>query len=102
MLEKKRWNEIPGPKGVQEIVNECKYIIAARPDKPFGHVALIMPSQKKEDDKGFYSTTWQCWVPMAMDTGKGRRWSYKGLSYSWRGEVKNEIKYFLYKGLINK
>ena len=93
------WKEISGPAGIQSITNSGKIIIAIRPDKPSGHVVLIVPGVEKMSD----SKHWNCIVPMTMDTGDGHRWcNGYYLSDSFGKDKKKDVKYFIYIGQAKK
>ena len=97
----KEWNEISGPEGLQKLANDCKFIVAWRPEPGInpkdgnpnsGHVVLIMPGKERK------SGEWECMVPMTMDTGEGHRWACDMLSYSFSKKKKQEIRYYKYIG----
>ena len=92
------WEEIPMSEA-QELANKGEFVVAgaqAGPDENMGHVVVIVPGEEEP------STEWNCKVPMAMDTGKGRRWSSRKVSYSWRKERKKDVKFFRYIGPSEK
>jgi hypothetical protein len=82
-----------------ELANEGHFVVAGAktgPQRANGHVIVIVPGEAA------WSKNWKCNVPMAMDTGKWKRWSANRLSYSFCHKDKERIKFFLYKGPINK
>lgn len=92
------WEEIPMSRA-HALVNEGNIIAAGAKTGPQGingHVVMLVPGQEG------WSKNWECNVPMAMDTGKGKRWSANRLSYSFCKKDKEHIKFFLYKGSIYK
>jgi len=101
----KEWREIPGPEGLQKLANECKFIVAWRPEPGMntingnpnsGHVALIVPGKEQ------LSTTWKSMLPMTMDAGNGNRQVCGKLSIGFGKDKKHQIKYYIYIGAIKK
>ena len=100
------WKLISGPKGLQKLANDGYIILGCKPEYGLtkegrhraGHVVLIVPGEEQISDP----TKWNCMVPMVMDTGKGRRETKIMLSQSWGKDKKDEVKYYLYKGHINR
>jgi len=92
------WEEIPMSQA-EALVNEGSIVATGAKTGPRGvngHVVMIVPGQEA------WSKNWECDVPMAMDTGKGKRWPTNRLSYSFCKKDKERIKFFLYKGPIYK
>lgn len=92
------WEEI-SMRQAQDLANQGHFVGAGAktgPQKANGHVVVIVPGQET------WSKNWECKVPMAMDTGKYKRWSAKRLSYSFCQKDKDGVQFFLYKGPIYK
>ncbi len=62
---------------VQDEVNDGAVVIAGKDDTNSGHVILSVPGDEVS------SGNWGGSAPVGMDTGKKKRWSKKGLNYSW-------------------
>ncbi len=60
-------------------------------DGKSGHVVMAVPGEKVS------SGSWGGKVPNAMDTGAGKRWSKKGVNYSWKGSQKKNVNWYKYK-----
>jgi hypothetical protein len=92
------WEEISMSQA-QDLANQGHFVAAGAKtgsQKANGHVVVIVPGQEA------WSKNWESNVPMAMDTGKGKRWPANRLSYSFCQKDKEQIKFFLYKGPIYK
>jgi hypothetical protein len=92
------WEEVSMSQA-QDLANQGHFVAAGAktgPQKTNGHVVVIVPGKEA------WSKSWESNVPMAMDTGKGKRWSTNKLSYSFCKKDKERIRFFLYKGPIHK
>jgi hypothetical protein len=77
---------------VQEQLDDGEVIIAGKKedDGESGHVALGVPGGEEP------SGNWGGSAPVGMDTGKDKRWSKKGMNYSWTS--KTGVKFYKYVG----
>jgi len=90
------WKEIKMSEA-QDLANQGYIVVAgakAGPNETSGHVVVIVPGEEKEGGWG--------WVPVAMDTGENKRWTSEKISKSWKEDRKQNVRFFLYKGPVNK
>jgi hypothetical protein len=57
-----------------------------------GHLVMIVPGTEVS------SGSWEGNVPVAMDTGPNKKWSSKGINYSWSSSSKDDVQFFKYTG----
>ncbi|MBW6480549.1 MAG: RHS repeat-associated core domain-containing protein [Bacteroidales bacterium] len=83
--------EVVNQDDVQSEANDGAIIIAGKKeDSGSGHVALAVPGIEVT------STNWGGTAPVGMDTGKNKRWSSKGMNYSWSSPT--GVTFYKYKG----
>lgn len=86
-------------KQAHELANQGYFVVVGwkNPDsKKSGHVAVVVPG--KLQDSG-----WKCkQVPMTMDTGEGHRWASGRLSEGFGTAKEDSVKFYRYKGPVNK
>jgi len=86
----------------QELQNEGDIIIAGQKvigededgNPLHGHVALGVPGNEESSKK------WGGSAPVGMDTGENKRWSEKGMNWSWTS--KKGVSFYKYIGPSNK
>jgi hypothetical protein len=78
---------------VQVAANDGEIVIAGKKESSVsGHVALAVPGNEVSAKK----EKWGGSAPVGMDTGKDKRWSQKGMNYSW--SYNTGVKFYKYTG----
>ncbi len=76
---------------VQTDVDDGTLIVAGKAESSgSGHVVLAVPGDEVS------STSWGGSAPVGMDTGKNKRWSSKGMNYSWSSST--GVAFYKYTG----
>ena len=80
---------------VQQVVNNGGIVIAGTTNPSgSGHVVLIVPGNEFASGANY----WNGLVPVAMDTGPGKKWVSRGISSSWGKSSKEDVKFFRFTG----
>ncbi|MDR0982092.1 MAG: hypothetical protein LBM07_02455 [Culturomica sp.] len=87
------WVTVNSLEEAQQLANEGHFVVAGRKEKGNGHVVVVVPGEMVS------SGNWGGRVPVVMDTGENRRYTKKGVGYSWT--EKGGVKFYKYINFLS-